>query len=177
MQEQTLNDYKNELLKVSKKRNHRIKNSILTIELIRELKRNNIIKGVSESLVEKIIRTVNKNITTEICEKGSIHITHIGTFYIKEIPQSFKYKNKNGYIAKSVDWKATYKLWFENKDMEQKKFLVRRKVNNRYKVCWNKNKFKNYLYYSFKINRGFYNKIQDYLNNNELFVYNTRYEK
>lgn len=116
----------------------------------------NIGRPLKEHEFYSIIRKVNK-ILAEGLAKGSTVVfpDKMGVLELRKMPVGVSLVNgelKNTY---PIDWKNTLLLWFEDKEAEVNKTLLRKEVKNLYYVKYNKFHayYTNRCFYEFKLNR------------------------
>lgn len=163
---ETFDEYRTRILKRNcKNKNFIIKNSWGSKYIYRSVSKNHIFKEFNESTLSAIIRGVNELLAVDLAKGTPVSLPHIGTFYIN-LPDSYYYR-KNGklHTNKYVNWKATHKLWYEDKEAEKEKILLR--VNNRvYHITWDRGVFNNNGFYKFRAHRSLKAKLKDNIKNN-----------
>lgn len=111
-------------------------------------------KGVNDHVYSKIIMTMGEKIAQALVEGHEVVLPcNMGSLAIRMIPTRHK-----------VDWNATMKFWYENKDMMKRKFLVKTKRLYEPLFDYKPNKrgyFKNSSMMRFRPNRVLAKQIRD----------------
>lgn len=151
----TLNDYRYETLKVNQKREHKIKNSITTQEIYKQIKKQKLSKINSKDFYA-IIREVNKQICKELIKGKEIEFPNkMGSLELRKAPKRIQFENGKLKTNLPIDWKKTLELWYEDEQAKEKKVLVRFDIDYVFKLIYNSNKasFNNKTFFQFRPHR------------------------
>ena len=159
---ETFDEYRTRILRRSTNNRHfNIKNSWGSKYIYRSVPQDHIFREFNESVLSAIIRGINELLSDELAKGIPVSLPHIGTFYISN-KEYYYYKRKNGQVVtnKKIDWYATHKLWYEDKEAEQKKILVRYKSRENYHLTWDRGIFNNCRFYKFRAHRSMKAKLR-----------------
>lgn len=172
MEEIDFIEYQNQLLKRYSKKKGKIRNSWGSKYIHRSIDKNHIIKKVNETTFLHIIRTINEYLSEELASGTPIRLPYIGTFYIAKKEKLYHVHNDVIYNDRKINWLATHKLWFVDKEAEKEKTLVRYTDKTIYQIIWEKTFFTNRSSYKFRACRALQAKLKQNLKNNiEVFAY------
>ena len=122
-------DFRKSILKVTKKRHHRIKGSLGVRDAFRWCRkekwyRENI--KPTEAQFYAIIRTVNELMAEELKEGRDVQFPQkMGQLEVRKYETFVKLVNGKVKTNRGVDWNATLKLWFEDEEAKENKTLVK----------------------------------------------------
>ena len=149
----------NKIKKVQNNRKHKVNSSIGVYDIYKYIRKNkwqNIPRPLKEAEFYKIIRKVNQLLALELSKGKEINLPHrLGTLEIRKRPTRVEIINGKLVTTLPIDWDATLKLWFEDKQSREDKVLVKQETEDVFKVYYNKNKadYTNKTFYDFKPNR------------------------
>lgn len=149
----------NKIKKVQSNRKHKINGSIGVYDIYKYIRKNkwqNIPRPLKEAEFYKIIRKVNQLLALELSKGKEINLPHrLGTLEIRKRPTRVEIINGKLVTTLPIDWDATLKLWFEDKQSREDKVLIKQETEDVFKVYYNKNKadYTNKTFYDFKPNR------------------------
>lgn len=164
---ETFDEYRTRILRRScNDRHFNIKNSWGSKYIYRSVPKNHIFKQFDEATLSAIIRGINNILVDDLAKGIPVSIPHLGTFYVT-VKESFYYK-KDGklHTNRKIDWEATHRLWYEDKDAEKNKILLRNKCDNIYHLTWDRGFFNNCKFYKFRAHRSLKAKLKDNIRNN-----------
>ena len=157
-EQQFIADIKN----VTKSRNHSIKNSIGIEDFLYEYLKEN--KDISSTTIRSIIKNVNLELANNLSFGQEIKFPRqMGSLELRSNNTYVKFKNGKLKTNRMIDWNATLKLWYKDKEAKHKKQLVRLENKKIFSVCYNrgKAKFTNQVFYEFVPNRALKQKIKE----------------
>ena len=149
----------NKIKKVQNNRKHKVNGSIGVYDIYKYIRKNkwqNIPRPLKEAEFYKIIRKVNQLLALELSKGKEINLPHrLGTLEIRKRPTRVEIINGKLVTTLPIDWDATLKLWFEDKQSREDKVLIKQETEDVFKVYYNKNKadYTNKTFYDFKPNR------------------------
>lgn len=134
------NTFRRRVLKLSEKRNHKIKNSIGIKEALSWCRNNNMFKKrVSNLEFCKIIRTVNNLMASELLESRDVKFPQqMGQLEVRKFPIYVKFVDGELKTNRKVDWKATLELWRTDDEARESKLIVKHEDTERFKIYYNK---------------------------------------
>lgn len=112
----------------------------------------------SHNIYSKVINRVNQILVEKILEGHEFELPYqMGSIHVCSVPAKILYDGdrlKNNY---RVDWKKTLELWYEDKEAEANKVVIKRVQKNIYFIKYSKGKaaYINKRFYSFRANRSF----------------------
>lgn len=161
-----------EILKVTESRNHKVKNSWGVYDAYKWIRKHqwfNIGRPLLEHEFYSIIRTVNKILAEYIEEGMAVKLPcRMGELALRKAKNFIKLEDGKLITNKPVDWDRTLKLWCEDKQAYTDKILVRDdKSKYTYRIVYIKYKanYNNKLYMEFKPNRVIKRTVTTKLNN------------
>ena len=111
---------------------------------------------LTESQYFTIIRRINMALREELLKGNDIKLPcKLGQLEIRKYSPTITTDGKKIKTNLPIDWNATLKLWYEDKQSYEDKFLVRINVPEVYRVFYNKNNanYNNKSFYQFTPNR------------------------
>lgn len=157
-EQQFIADIKN----VTKSRNHSIKNSVGVEDFLYEYLKEN--KDISSSTIRSIIKNINLELANSLSSGEEIKFPRqMGGLELRSNDTYVKFKNGKLKTNRMIDWNATLKLWYNDKEAKHKKQLVRLENKKIFSVFYNrgKAKFTNQVFYEFIPNRALKQKIKE----------------
>ena len=148
-----------EVLKLHDSRNHKITGSLGVYDAYKYIRKNkwfDIGRPLKEGEFYKIIRGVNNLLAAELMKGNQIKLPHkLGTLEIRKKPTRVAIVEGKLVNTLPIDWDATLKLWYEDKEAYENKTLVRIENEEVFKVYYNKKdaNYNNKSFYEFKPNR------------------------
>lgn len=147
---------------VTKPRNHTIKNSIGVEDFVYYYLKEN--KKLSSSTIRSIIKSINCELAKELSEGKEIKFPkQMGSLEVRSNDTYVKFQDGKLKTNRMVDWNATLKLWYNDKEAKNKKQLVRLENKKIFSVFYNrgKAKYNNQIFYEFIPNRALKQKIKE----------------
>lgn len=147
---------------VTKSRNHSIKNSVGVEDFLYEYLKEN--KNISSSTIRSIIKTINLELANSLSSGKEIKFPRqMGSLELRSNDTYVKFKDGKLKTNRMIDWNATLKLWYKDKEAKYKKQLVRLENKKIFSVFYNrgKAKFTNQVFYEFIPNRALKQKIKE----------------
>lgn len=160
---------------VTKSRNHSIKNSVGVEDFLYEYLKEN--KDISSHTIRSIIKTINLELANSLSSGEEIKFPRqMGGLELRSNDTYVKFKDGKLKTNRMIDWNATLKLWYNNKEAKNKKQLVRLENKKIFSVFYNrgKAKFTNQVFYEFIPNRALKQKIKENIqlgNISDTFIY------
>ncbi len=148
-----------EVLRLHDSRNHKITGSLGVYDAYKYIRKNkwfDIGRPLKEGEFYKIIRGVNNLLAAELMKGNQIKLPHkLGTLEIRKKPTRVAIVEGKLVNTLPIDWDATLKLWYEDKEAYENKTLVRIENEEVFKVYYNKKdaNYNNKSFYEFKPNR------------------------
>lgn len=149
-----MNDFRRELLKVSSKRNHKIKGSLGINDAFKYYKQNG--GKLPNNIYNKIIKTINKYYAQQLSNGIEIKLPcRMGSLELRKFKPTIKIKDNKLINTLPIDWNRTLKLWEEDKQAKEQKIFVKLEVKEVFRVVYNKKtaNYKNKSFFKFKTNR------------------------
>ena len=159
----TYEEYRDEIKKVKEPRNRKIKNSYYYLDAWKYYVRTTPGQHhIPYNLCCKAIRRINQYMMNTIAEEGSVKLPYgLGELTAIIATNAPRMKDGKLKIPNKIDWDATLKLWYEDKEAEKNKTFVRKRNSKRLMLCYVKKRrgAKNTMFYNFRFNREYVNKI------------------
>lgn len=111
---------------------------------------------LTESQYFSITRKINNILRDLITNGEDIRFPYnMGELGLKKFEPTLKIKEGKVYTTRPIDWNRTVKLWYEDKEAYENKYLIRYEDNEIFKIYYRKGKakFKNKSFYKFIPNR------------------------
>ena len=181
--EEDFEAFRKAIKKVSGKRHHKIKNSYGIYDAYKDIRKNqwfDIGKPLSESEFYSIIRTYNKHIVNNILQGKEVQLPQgMGNFEIRKRRPNIRIENGKLKITHPIDWDATLRLWYEDKDSRNNKILVRDEKPETFYFYYNKisAKYNNKSFYEFRPMRQVKNEMLELIKQGNLEGYNFKTTK
>ena len=154
MEEQiTFKEFKKKTQKVNESRKHKIRNSLGVYDAYKWL---NIGRPLTEKEFYSIVRNVNNLLSYELIDGRDIKFPAImGCLELRKYQPFIGYKNNKLKVSLPVDWDATLKLWYEDKEAYANKTLVKIQESEIFQVLYNRAdaNYENKSFMQFSINR------------------------
>lgn len=173
----TTNDYeefRKRVLKANvKKHKFRINNSYGTKDIYRWVKKNKLFKEYvpTESEFRVIVNALNMKMQENLLDgKDIIFPYNLGILELRKIDSKILYKEGKLVTNMPVDWKRTLQYWFEDKDAEKNKKLLRTEVKEKFKIHYRKSiaKYNNKIFIGFSPTRSLKIKLKDRINSGSI---------
>lgn len=162
MESNSLKEYIKNVKKVKESRKYKISNSYGVNDYYSYYKKNNK-NYIDRTLYGKIIEKINEEIINTLLKYKQYTLPYrLGKLEIRKKPVVLKYHNGKLINNMVIDWNATLKLWYEDKDAEKKKKLIKIPAKEIFIIHYNKAKaiYKNKCYYDYFPNRAFKQKLK-----------------
>lgn len=166
---ETYREYSNKIRKVSEPRRINITNSYTTRNAFTYYRNNRIQTKdyvLQDVEFDKIIKRCNELIIEELCAGRDFSLPYgLGKLTLRKYKVRHSRENN-----KLVDWNRTLKLWYEDKECEEEKFLVFSEDNYKYKLICNiySSPCKNRKYFAFKPSRVLLKRINKLVSERKL---------
>lgn len=167
-------DFRVRMLKANTPKIFKVRNSYGNKKAWRWLKKNkwlNLGQPITERQFGIIIKTINKYLVDRLLEGHDIDLPcGMGKIELRKYNPKFKYINGKMETSLPIDWLETLKLWYEDKEAKDKKFLIRRENKTMFKIRYNKEKCKynNQIFYQFKAHRDVRKRLSEKIKNNDI---------
>lgn len=135
------NDFRRRVLKVSEKRNHRIKNSIGVKNAFFWCRKNQTFKNfaVTEKEFYSTVRAVNNLLAKELLKgKDVMFPQKMGQLEVRKYSIYVKLVDGKLHTNRKINWKATLELWNSDEEARADKILVRNEDKEHFKIFYNK---------------------------------------
>lgn len=178
--DKTFKDFKNKTLHRGIKRNFKATNSFGSYDIYKHIRKNkwyDIGRPLTEHEFYLIIRTVNKLLAQELLKGRTVTFPYkMGSLELRKSSCSASMKNNKLKVTYPINWDATLKLWYEDKESRDLKILIRHDDKTVYKVVYVKTRayYANKRFYQFSLNRGIKKAISEKIKSGEL---DTLYDK
>lgn len=163
-----------EVRRLNDTRVHKVTGSIgiyQAYKYIRKHKWFNIGRPLKEGEFYRIIRGINSYLAEELSKGKEIKLPHrMGTLEIRKRPTRVAIVDGKLVTNLPIDWDATLKLWYEDKESFDNKTLVRVENEEVYKVYYNKKdaNYNNKSFYEFRPNREIQRNLTKYIREGHL---------
>ncbi len=166
-------DFRKSLLKVTEKRNHKIKNSIGVYDAYKHIRKNKWygLPPITENQFYTIIRGINKSLVDNLLEGYSIKLPHrMGKIELRKCSTTIKLTETGVENNLPVNWNRTLKLWYEDEESFNNRTLIKEESKEIFRIIYNKHRacYNNKVFYDFKFNRELKIKLKDKIKNGEL---------
>lgn len=166
MNDKEYQEFRTSVLKLHGKRNHKVKGSLGVYDAYKYIRKNkwlNIPKRLTEHEFYSIIRTVNNYFAQEIIQGNDVIFPcKMGKLEVRKYNPKIKFQNGKLSSCLPIDWNATLKLWYEDKESFNKKKLIYETPDEIFKVIYssyNAN-YNNKSFYSWYLNRDIKIKLK-----------------
>lgn len=170
---ETFDEYRTRILRRSCDNRHfDIKNSWGSKYIYRSVPKDHIFKKYNEHILSTIIRSIHEILSDDLAKGIPISLPNLGTFYITA-PELYYYR-KDGklHTNRNIDWFATHKLWYEDKEAAEEKILIRYNNKENFHITWDRGKFHNCKFYKFRAHRSLKAKLKENIKNEvNIFTY------
>lgn len=160
------NEFINNLKGVCEKRNHKITNSFGIYDGFKFYRKNKPKDKkfvLTESQYFAITRDINNKLANALANGEDINLPErMGKIELRKYNLEPKLNEEGKLVYKApIDWDATLKLWYEDKESMNNKVLIKIESKESYRVVYNKNKalYNNKSFYMLHINRELKKKI------------------
>ena len=160
----TFEEFRKDALKVNSPHVFKVRNSHTSKDIYRWIVKN---KKDIEDLTEKdfgiIVKTLNGELREKLLKGKDIILPYLGKLELFKVPIKVKIVDGKLKMPKSVDWKKTLHLWFENPELYKDRKLVYIEKKEILTIKYNKKnaKFNNKGFYSFIPTRDLRKEISD----------------
>lgn len=151
-------EFRKKILKVGQHERAKVRNSIGVYDIYKKIRKNkwyDIGRPLKEHEFYSIIRGVNNLLAVEIGNGNTITLpSRMGCLELRKMQRGAYMKDGKLRISYPVDWDATLRLWFTDKEAKEKKTLIRMEENFVYRVKYNKHdaNYENESFYEFDLN-------------------------
>lgn len=131
---------------------------------IRKNKWEGIGKHVSSHDFYAVIRGVNKLLAKNLGEGKKISFPHgMGTLEIRKSERGAYLVGGQLKVSYPIDWKSTFQLWYEDKEANKRKILIRNEERWVYSIKYSKHdaNYPNQYFYQFVVNRLIKKALKD----------------
>ena len=163
--------------KVNQSRVHKITNSIGTYDIYKLIRKNKW-EGIGIPITEhefySIIREINSLLAKELIKGNEVKLPwRMGSLELRKKPSRVRIIDGKLVTNLPIDWDATLKLWFEDKEAYRDKILVRCENEEIFKVLYDKSKatFNNKSFYEFRPTRTIKKQLSSTAKAGELDAY------
>ena len=166
-----------EVRRLNDTRVHKVTGSIgvyAAYKYIRKHKWYDIGRPLKEGEFYRIVRRINDYLAEELSRGNEIKLPHkMGTLEIRKKPARVSIVDGKLVTNLPIDWDATLKLWYEDKESFENKTLVRIESEEIFKVYYNKQdaNYNNKSYYEFKPNREIQRTLTKHIREGNLDAY------
>ena len=167
-------EYINEIKKVDGPRKHKIRNSLGVYDAYKYYRKNkpkDTRFRLTESQYFAIIRNINELLKDEILKGHDITFPHrMGKLELRKFNSKVEFKDGKLRTNLPIDWDRTLKLWYEDKEAEKEKTLIRIETNELFTIYYNRASadFPNKAFYKFNVNRALKRMLKDRIRNNNI---------
>ena len=157
--------FSKDIKKVNGPRHHKVTKSIGVYDrykYIRKHKWMNIPRPLTEHEFYTIIRQMNMALCDIIVSGSEVVLPYrMGSLELRKKPARMSIENGKLVTNLPIDWDATLKLWYEDKDALESQTLVKVENEDIFKVCYDKARadYTNMCFYEFKPNRSLKQRI------------------
>lgn len=148
-----------ELLKVTESRKHKVTKSLGVYAIYKWLRKRqwvDIGQRLTEHEFYSIIRKINNELANNLANGYDIKFPHrMGTIELRKSGTYVNFKNGRLYSNLPIDWDKTLKLWCEDEEAYKSRTLIRMREKEVFKTYYNKSKadYTNKSFYQFNANR------------------------
>lgn len=163
---ETFDEYRTRLLRRSCNNRHfNIKNSWGSKYIYRSVPKDHIFKKYNEHTLSAIIRGIHEILSDDLAKGIPVSLPNLGTFYITK-PETYYYR-RDGILHtnKKINWLATHKLWYEDKEAEKEGLVIRYNNSEDLHITWDRGLFKNCKFYKFRAHRSLKAKLKENIKN------------
>lgn len=118
-----------------------------------------------------VINEVNKILIERLLEGHSIVLPHqMGTLKLTAVNTKISYKDGKLQNNYRTDWKKTLEYWYEDNEAYKEKKRIKRIQKLLYSIKYIKNsaRYKNQMFYQFRVNRGLVRTLGNKIENEKL---------
>lgn len=137
-------------------------------------------RRVEPGTVLNVIRAVNDRVAERIARGEEVKLPYrMGSIELRKEWRGAWISGGELKVSYMVDWDRTLKLWYEDKEAERRKTLVRYDNKDLYRMVWNKQKavFTNMHFYKMKFNRFLRQRLKQNIENGEADALRRNYTK
>ena len=169
----TFNDFRDSIKNVKGSRNHKVKGSYGMVDYYKYYREifTNTDNLLTRKQYSKVIKLINSKLT-ELLINGNKVVFPCNMGFIELVKCHPTIDIVDGKVRTTlpIDWDKTLRLWNSDADSFNKKRFVRTTNPEIYKVIYDKHnaKFKNKIFYKFRITRTIKSIIKDRARNNTL---------
>ena len=166
--------FRAQILKLSESRNHKVSGSLGVYDAYKWIRKNkwlNIGSPISEHDFYSIIRKINNYLANELIKGVDINLPYkLGRLEVRKNIASYTIQNNKVKTNLPVNWDATLKLWYDDKDAYTNKVLIRQDENEIFKVVYNRSKaeYINKSFYQFNLNRDIKRRLKQQIREGKL---------
>ena len=170
-------EFRKEVQKLHDTRVHKVTGSLGSYDAYKWIRRNkwlNIGRPLKEGEFYRIIRRVNDYLADELGKGNEIKLPHrLGTIEIRKWFNKLSIVDGKLVTTLPINWDATLKLWYEDKESFENKTLVRQESKEAFRVYYNKREanYVNQGFYDFKPNREIKRRLTRHAKEGNLDAY------
>lgn len=171
MNEEEYKEFRASVLKLNDTRTHKVTGSLGVYDAYKYIRKNkwlDLPRAVTEKEFYSIIRRVNNYLAKELIKGNDIDFPcRMGKLEVRKYTPTVKFDNGKMVTTLPIDWDATLKLWFNDKDAYNKKLLIYDTPKEVFKVLYSTYyaNYNNKSFFEFKLNRdiklGLKHKIKE----------------
>lgn len=177
----TLEQFKRELQRLNSTRKNTPVHSVGVRQaflFLQSRKWKDVGKPVTEKQFQQIVRKVNERLGKLFIEKKELTFPcSMGKIEIRITKSIYYDRDGKLVLPKKVNWDATLKLWYEDKEAFENRFLVRDSYPKQYKLIYDRTNaaYNNKGFFDFSVNRNILRTLASMLRegNLETFMYGT----
>lgn len=166
LEEKKMIEFFSSIRKLNGPRKHKVSKSLGVYDAYKYIRKHkwlNIGQRLTEHEFYSIIRTVNNYLAEELANGNDITLPQrMGRLEIRKHDAKIKLENGKVKTNLPIDWDATLKLWYEDKESFNNKTLIRMEEKEIFKVYYNKAKadYTNKSFIQFDVNREIKKKLK-----------------
>lgn len=155
----TFKEFKQSIVGKNNQRKWSITNSYGAYDIYKYLRKHkwlNIGRTVTEHQFYSIIMGINTYYTDQLALGYTIKLPYLGRLELQKRNTFLKYEGGKVRTNYPIDWNATLRLWYEDKESYKKKTLIRTESKEVFNVYWDRRyiRFKNKCFMQFRPSRG-----------------------
>ena len=139
-------DFIKDVKKVNKERHHKVSNSYGSkdaFHFYRKIKPDDSKYVLTDCQYLRIIRLINSSLRDSLIQGEDIILPErMGRLEVRKRAITKEFKNGKLKTNRMIDWNATLKLWYNDKEAKHKKQLVRLENKKIFSVFYNRGKAK-----------------------------------
>lgn len=169
----TFNEFKQRITGKNNQRRWKVTNSYNIYDIYKYIRKNNwfnIGQPITEHQFYTIIRTIGDYLVSQLLSNHSVRVPYLGRFDIVKQDTFVNFKNNKLVTNYPIDWNATLRLWYNDKEAFNNKLLVRKEQKYLYYVYWDRKylRFNNKFDMSFKASRGLTKRLSQLIDQGKI---------